>query len=304
MRNAAVVAGMLVALSEPLVAGSLSGTVVDRSTGLPIAGALVTVHVLLPDSIAYPDTSNAGGEYFIDGIVTGNQIYVIMTGKPGYKPYYFRHDQIGSGSYLLDIVMEPDSVPPGGGGGGDSSDVTGQVLGRDRASGTLTPLPGAEVRLLSGSGERIIVTGAEGWFRSAVPRGNYAVTVSAPGFESGSSGGVVVGDEGLTFGTILVSSVTGISVEGGLPSRCELIGAYPNPFNPGTQIRFRIAEPVPVRLTVHNLLGQELVALVDARLPAGDHAAYFNATGRASGIYLFRLQAGKDVAITRAVLLR
>ena len=303
MKGVIAVMGLLALLQHTLFAGSLTGTVVDRTNSQPVADAIVTVHVLLPDSIAYPDTSGAGGEYAIDGIVTGNLIYVIMAGKPGYKPYYFRYDEIGTGNYVFDIVLEPDTASPGG-GGGDSSEVTGQVLGRDRVSGALTPLWGAEVRLASGFLEQSIVTGAEGWFGVSVPRGSYAITVSAAGYSTGSSGGLSVGTEGLTYGTILVGSVTDVRPGERLPSRFELAGAYPNPFNPGTQVMFSVTDLVPVRLTVHNVLGQEVATVLDATLSAGSHTAYFNATGMASGVYIFRLRAGNDVAIIRAVLMR
>ncbi len=62
--------------------------------------------------------------------------------------------------------------------------------------------------------------------------------------------------------------------------------------------------PGSVRLTVHNILGEELATVVDATLAAGAHTAYFNAAGLASGVYLIRLRAGNDVAIIRAVLTR
>jgi hypothetical protein len=295
----------LAGIPNVLLAGSLTGTVVDRSTSEPIAGAIVTVHVLLPDSIAYPDTSGAGGEYAIDGIVTGNEIYVIMAGASGYKPYYFRYDEIGTGSYVFNIVLEADTVSPGGGGGGgDSSEVTGQVFGRDRATGALAPLPGAEVRLVSGQKEKALMTGAQGWFGAMLQQGSYGVTVSAAGYGTESSGGISVGTGGLTYGGILVSSVTDARDEQRIPGAFRLIGAYPNPFNPETHVRFNLADQVPVRLTVHNILGQELATILDATLPAGTHSAPFQAAGMASGVYMLRLQAGRDVAVTRVMLMR
>jgi hypothetical protein len=303
MNNVLAVLAVLAMVPCLMLAGSLNGTVVDRSTSQPIADALVTLHVLLPDSIAYPDTSGASGEYSIDGIVTGNEIYVIMAGKPGYKPYYFRYDTVGAGSYTFDIVLEPDTASSGG-GGGDSTEVSGQVFGRDRVSGVLTPLTGAEVRLVSGAQEWNVVTGSQGRFGSLLPSGSYAVTVSAPGYGPESSGGVFVGEDGLTYGTILVSSVTDVSLDKLPPSRFQLLGAYPNPFNPGTNVRFSVPNLMPVRLTVHNILGQELATVLEATLPAGSHTVYFNADGLAGGIYFLRLRAGNNVATARAILTR
>ncbi len=76
-----------------------------------------------------------------------------------------------------------------------------------------------------------------------------------------------------------------------VPTTTRLLAAYPNPFNPQTIIPFELAEPAAVRLTVHDLLGREVTVLVDGRLSAGRHSVQFDATGRASGMYLVRLMA-------------
>ena len=149
------------AASVASATGSLSGSVLEKTTLLPIPDAIVTVHVLIPDSIAFPDTSDASGTYAIEGIVPGNEIYVVMAGKPGYKGYYFRFDDLGAGIQSLDIVLEPERVPPGG-SGGDSSVVSGQVLGRDAVSGALHPVVGAEVRLQGGTGSYATLTDDKG----------------------------------------------------------------------------------------------------------------------------------------------
>ncbi|MEQ9105031.1 MAG: PKD domain-containing protein [Rhodothermales bacterium] len=93
-----------------------------------------------------------------------------------------------------------------------------------------------------------------------------------------------------------------------VPTATRLLAAYPNPFNPQTLIPFELAEPAAVRLTVHDLLGREVAVLVDGRLPSGRHEVRFDASGRASGMYLIRLTAdGQMRAETRTrsiVLLR
>jgi len=76
------------------------------------------------------------------------------------------------------------------------------------------------------------------------------------------------------------------------PRRTELAAAWPNPFNPVTHLTFTLAEAGPVRLSIHNLLGQEVARLADGPLPAGSHQARWDATRHASGLYLAVLQAG------------
>lgn len=77
---------------------------------------------------------------------------------------------------------------------------------------------------------------------------------------------------------------------------------YPNPFNPSTTIQFTVIDNSSVTLKVYNLLGQEIATLVNEHLAAGTHTRTFDATGLASGVYLYRLQSGGNTATIRAVL--
>jgi hypothetical protein len=92
--------------------------------------------------------------------------------------------------------------------------------------------------------------------------------------------------------------------EGGL---IESHGNFPNPFNPVTEIRFDLAADCDVKLDVYNVLGQKIAGLIDRRLTVGSHSAIWNMTDPtgdafASGVYFYRLQAGKSV-VTRKMLL-
>ncbi|MDX1547900.1 MAG: alpha-amylase family glycosyl hydrolase [Rhodothermales bacterium] len=89
--------------------------------------------------------------------------------------------------------------------------------------------------------------------------------------------------------------------DGALPAAFRLEANYPNPFNPETTIRFTVPAPGPVRLAVYDVLGREVAVLVDAVLPAGPHAAAFDAAGLPSGPYLYRLTAAGRTQ-TRAML--
>jgi len=92
-----------------------------------------------------------------------------------------------------------------------------------------------------------------------------------------------------------------------LPSGFSLSQNYPNPFNPTTTIHFALPVQSQVRLKVFNLLGREVVTLVDERLPAGYHQVAWkgeNSSGASvsSGIYFYRLEAS-DFTQTRGMLL-
>ena len=80
---------------------------------------------------------------------------------------------------------------------------------------------------------------------------------------------------------------------------------YPNPFNPTTNISFSLADASPVKLTIYNLLGQEVARLISGRvMNAGTHTVAFNAASLSSGVYLYRLEAGSFVSNKRMTLIK
>jgi hypothetical protein len=79
---------------------------------------------------------------------------------------------------------------------------------------------------------------------------------------------------------------------------------WPNPFNPVTRIPLTLQHPMPVRLVVHNLLGQQVAVVVDGILPAGTHHLPFQAGRLASGVYLVTLEAAGRAQTRTVTLLR
>jgi len=84
----------------------------------------------------------------------------------------------------------------------------------------------------------------------------------------------------------------------------DLFQNYPNPFNPSTSIRYGLPSRSHVTLTVYNTLGQEVATLVQGEQEAGFHEAVFDASGLASGVYLYRLTAGSYVETRKLALVR
>ncbi|MFH1734976.1 MAG: spondin domain-containing protein, partial [bacterium] len=74
------------------------------------------------------------------------------------------------------------------------------------------------------------------------------------------------------------------------PSTYALEGAFPNPFNPTTTIRFAIPEEAKVTLTVFDVQGRQIAELVNSFRQAGSHNVTFDASNLASGVYLYRLE--------------
>jgi surface protein len=99
-----------------------------------------------------------------------------------------------------------------------------------------------------------------------------------------------------------ISTSTESSDQG--PLRTELHAAYPNPFNPSTQISYSLDAGRQTRIAVYDLLGREVAVLVNGTMPAGRHRVTFDASGMASGVYLVRLEAGGEVFTRRVTLLK
>jgi flagellar hook assembly protein FlgD len=93
-----------------------------------------------------------------------------------------------------------------------------------------------------------------------------------------------------------------------MPAPFALGAAYPNPFNPQTQITYELPGQTHVTLTMYNLLGQEIIRLVDQVQPAGPYAVTWNGRNTqgvsvASGVYMYRLTTDSGFQTTRRVTL-
>ncbi len=77
-----------------------------------------------------------------------------------------------------------------------------------------------------------------------------------------------------------------------LPASHELAQNFPNPCNPTTTIRYGLPERGHVQLTVYNAIGQQVALLQNGEVERGYHEVNFNASGLASGVYIYRLTVG------------
>jgi len=103
----------------------------------------------------------------------------------------------------------------------------------------------------------------------------------------------------------LHSIVTSVDQPGSLtPSVFALYQNHPNPFNPTTEISFDLPAAYHVKLEIFNSIGQKVTNLVDRYLEAGEHTVIWNSTEAASGVYIYRLEAGDFVATRKMVLLK
>jgi hypothetical protein len=95
-----------------------------------------------------------------------------------------------------------------------------------------------------------------------------------------------------------------IEVNVTLPTKFALMQNYPNPFNPTTNIAYELPTTAKVVLKVYDVLGREVMTLINQEQAAGRYVQPFNASGLSSGIYFYRLQAGNFVETKKMMLVK
>lgn len=99
--------------------------------------------------------------------------------------------------------------------------------------------------------------------------------------------------------------LTSAEEEFGVPNDFALKQNYPNPFNPSTSISFNLPQSSKVTLTVFDMLGRKVATLLDGeQMQAARHAVRFNASALASGMYIYRLEAGTFVSTRKMMLIK
>lgn len=102
----------------------------------------------------------------------------------------------------------------------------------------------------------------------------------------------------------VTDKATGIGIENtSIPDNFTLNQNYPNPFNPSTVISYQLSTASFVTLKVFDILGREIVTLVNKEQSAGSYSFTFDASGLASGIYLYRISAGQSFIVTKKMTL-
>jgi photosystem II stability/assembly factor-like uncharacterized protein len=158
---------------------------------------------------------------------------------------------------------------------------------------------------IGGSGTSTIlhtIDGGENWSMQSSPTTNTLYGLSF----SDINNGWAVGFNGTVIAyTIPVTA----ELEQSPPSEFSLNQNYPNPFNPSTTIEYSIPERTDVKMTVINIVGEEVAELVNQIMDAGSYSVEFNShSGEVrnppSGVYFYRLQVSNSVITKKMLLLK
>jgi hypothetical protein len=192
---------------------------------------------------------------------------------------------------------------------------------KDKLSYSMPPVPPSGVFDVRFSGDSRICEGEEGIIR--VQSSNYPLTISASNITPEDGFQYVIkeildGEEGKRYVLSEDNNVEitnpevktlKLSKEEIVPLTFMVQQNYPNPFNPETVIKYSIPENEKVEIVIYNSLGQKVKTLVSKNQEAGFYELVWNATNDygnnvGSGIYFYRVKAGRYVAIKKMVLLR
>lgn len=170
-------------------------------------------------------------------------------------------------------------------------------------TGTITDIDAANARFWYTRGNNIYMSTDNGTSWNTAYTGNsnalLDINISIP---SGCPQGWSAGANGTIVKMTLLVGISNNNNQ--IPTSFNLFQNYPNPFNPSTKIIYELPVPTNVKITVYDLLGREISLLVDAYQTAGSHPINFNGDGFASGIYLYKIEAGAFTDTKKMILLK
>ncbi|MBN2012236.1 T9SS type A sorting domain-containing protein, partial [candidate division KSB1 bacterium] len=149
---------------------------------------------------------------------------------------------------------------------------------------------------------RLVYTGSEDYIYSDWPL-PIDLSYSDANLLTGGTDGLPVGD--LNWFPEKRPLYTSISKKDGVvPSEFKLSQNYPNPFNPTTKINFTLEKAGNVTLKVYDAIGREVATLVNGRKAASTYNVEFDATGLASGMYIYTIEVDNQKVSKKMVLMK
>ncbi len=119
------------------------------------------------------------------------------------------------------------------------------------------------------------------------------------GWDSRNLKGAVI--NGIVYGD---TTLTGIEDEIQPVNTFSLSQNYPNPFNPVTKIGYSLGKYGPVTIKVYDVLGKEIITLLNSEKPAGIYSVKFDGSNLASGIYYYQMRSGDFIQTKKLLLLK
>ncbi len=101
-----------------------------------------------------------------------------------------------------------------------------------------------------------------------------------------------------------IGSITDVDDKNNIPTKFELLQNYPNPFNPVTSIKYEVSSIEYINITVYDILGREIVILVNGQKTPGRYEVQFDGSKLSSGMYVYAIRAGNFSATKKMILMK
>ena len=263
----------------------------------------------------YADTCQANApsnymDYLDDGITNGGDWYIISYGRQDYSNYFRWGREVTI--EISDMKLLPAGQLPDYWEYNRKSFINYMETVLNGVNGIVTDIHGnpvkAEISVLNHDADNSeVYSDSTGFFMRMLSPGTYSFRFDAPDYETKIIDSVVVNSySSLTSLNVqLVAEYPNvIEVDIITPLNFTLEQNYPNPFNPNTIISYSIKEVGLVKLKVFDILGSEVVVLVNETEGVGNHSVEFNESNLPSGVYIYTLQVIGYSASKKMLLLK
>jgi len=243
------------------------------------------------------DQSGRGMQLFdydlIDGIDRGDEIEAV--GYAGYynttyqlKDFVFR--ELSNGNAISDpIVVAPSNV--------NSSDYEGTLISITGNVTAVTPVSTTGTNLTIDDVTSVMI-----WNSTGIDISNFVVGYRGQFIGVGSQYNeqyqLLVGYQSD------ITTVVGVDEEAIIVDKFDLYPAFPNPFNPSTQLSFSVDSPSDIRVEIYDISGKLVDSIISGFFQSGLHIAHWNAKGYSSGMYFVHLIKGHQKLTQKVMLLK
>jgi len=306
----------------PVALGAIKGAVIDSAKDIGVRARIVAMRDrwLAIDAFrysrAYTVDTDSLGNYDLEKLLPGSYIvFALPVGN--YAPAFYSADTLSTrwhkatrivinGNTFTGADIYVHEIPASTRGYASISGRIGLNAGSpSEAAGTL--VLAARNGVVAGYG---FADAAGRYAIDALAPGAYTVAADLPGTQLVQSKSANLSYNALgspvsatvDLNLSITTDVSGSPAEE--PVRFALSQNYPNPFNPTTTIGYQLPAAGQVELKVYNLLGQEVVTLVNAYRAPGAYTATLDASNLPSGVYLYRLTVGSSTATRKMVLMK